>query len=47
MIDAGEIKTGVEFELMIAGLHVLTELVKGFVMFFLFKVGEFMHNDHP
>ena len=47
VVDTGEIEAGVELELMVRGLHMLTKLIKGSVMFFLFEVGEFMDDDHP
>ena len=47
IFDAGEIKTGVEFELVVVGVHIGAEFVKGLVVLFLFEVGELMDDDHP
>ena len=36
MLDAGEVKAGVEFKLMVVWFHMRTEFVKGFIVLFLF-----------
>ena len=46
MVDAGEVETGVKFKLMITRFHIFAEFVKGFVVLFLYEVGQFMDDDH-
>ena len=46
MIDTGQIETGVELQLVVLRFHMFAELVKGLVVGFLFKMGEFMDDDH-
>ena len=46
MLKAGEVKTGVKFKLVVVWFHVCTELIEGLVVFFLFKVCQFMDDDH-
>ena len=47
MINIGEIGSYLKFELMVLGFDMGAEGVKGFVMIFLFEMGEFMGDNHP
>ena len=47
MVDAGEVESGVKLQLMVLWFHIGTEFIKGFIVLFLFEMGQLMYNDHP
>src|SRR5690606_34041670 len=46
-INMRQIQPQIKFELMVIRLHMLAQLVERLVVFFLFQMRQFMHDDHP